>query len=234
MRARQCPPISVNIAKNYNSETGYLAKNYMSTGMWLYANLRCMEKLQIDMGGESAPVLNRVLEAYGFSTKIMLADHLGIASSSLAGRYKRGGFPADIVVRCMAETGANLEWLATGSGPRFNDEALDILKLQRRKIVDGQLFEAGFYLLDKATFLPGRQVPQEAVCVIDASTQYIVDKKFSEIYDDKWLVEIEGKVSVRTLTRIPIKKVRVSGLGMAFDCSIEDINILGRVVLTIN
>ncbi|HAA0012855.1 TPA_asm: phage repressor protein CI, partial [Salmonella enterica subsp. enterica serovar Infantis] len=32
---------------------------------------------------------------------------------------------------------------------------------------------------------------------------------------------------------IPIKKVRVSGVGMAFDCSIEDIKILGRVVLTI-
>lgn len=185
------------------------------------------------MGGESAPVLDRVIEAYGFSTKIMLADHLGIASSSLAGRYKRGGFPADIVVRCMAETGANLEWLATGSGPKFTDEALDILKLSRRKIVDGQLYEAGFYLLDKASFLPGRQIPQEAICIVDGTTQYIVDQQFSEIYDDEWMVEIEGKVSVRTLTRIPIKKVRVSGVGMAFDCSIEDISVLGRVVLTI-
>jgi len=192
-----------------------------------------MQKLQFDMGGESAPVLDRVIEAYGFSTKIMLADHLGIASSSLAGRYKRGGFPADIVVRCMAETGANLEWLATGCGPKFTDEALDILKLSRRKIVDGQLYEAGFYLLDKASFLPGRQIPQEAICVVDGTTQYIVDQQFSEIYDDEWLVEIEGKVSVRTLTRIPIKKVRVSGVGMAFDCSIEDISVLGRVVLTI-
>jgi len=95
------------------------------------------------------------------------------------------------------------------------------------------LYEAGFYLLDKASFLPGRQIPQEAICVVDGTTQYIVDQQFSEIYDDEWLVEIEGKVSVRTLTRIPIKKVRVSGVGMAFDCSIEDISVLGRVVLTI-
>ncbi|EDT6280965.1 phage repressor protein CI, partial [Salmonella enterica subsp. enterica serovar Worthington] len=60
-----------------------------------------------------------------------------------------------------------------------------------------------------------------------------VDTSFTEVYDDEWLVEIEGKTSIRTLTRIPIKKVRVSGVGMAFDCSIEDIKILGRVVLTI-
>ncbi|MBS2564772.1 phage repressor protein CI, partial [Salmonella enterica subsp. enterica serovar 1,4,[5],12:i:-] len=61
----------------------------------------------------------------------------------------------------------------------------------------------------------------------------IVDTSFTEVYDDEWLVEIECKTSIRTLTRIPIKKVRVSGVGMAFDCSIEDIKILGRVVLTI-
>ncbi|HDT0752605.1 TPA: phage repressor protein, partial [Enterobacter kobei] len=62
---------------------------------------------------------------------------------------------------------------------------------------------------------------------------FIVDTLFTEVYDDQWLVEIEGKISICTLTRIPIKKVRVSGVGMAFDCAIEDIKILCRVVLTI-
>ncbi|MWL34692.1 phage repressor protein, partial [Escherichia coli] len=37
----------------------------------------------------------------------------------------------------------------------------------------------------------------------------------------------------RTLTRIPVGKVRVSGVGMAFDCGIDDIKIIGRIVLTI-
>lgn len=78
-----------------------------------------------------------MLEVYGFKTKLALADHLGIASSSLAMRYKRGLFPSDIVVRCMAETGVTLEWLATGKGKKFNDEALDILNLPRKKLVDG-------------------------------------------------------------------------------------------------
>ena len=30
-----------------------------------------------------------------------------------------------------------------------------------------------------------------------------------------------------------VKKVRVSGAGAAFDCSIDDISVIGRVVLTI-
>lgn len=191
-----------------------------------------MQKLNIDMSGASAPILDRVIEAYGFVTKIMLAEHLGIASSSLAGRYKRGGFPADIVVRCMADTGANLEWLATGQGKKFDDDELDIMKFPRQKLIEGQLFDSGYLMFDKSMFLPGVPLPNEPICIIDNSHQYIVDKKYAEVYDGEWLVLLEGKTSIRTLTRIPVKKVRVSGVGMAFDCNLDDITVLGRVVMT--
>lgn len=190
-------------------------------------------KLQIEFSHGGSEVLDRVIQAYGFNTKLALAEHLDIASSSLANRYKRDFFPADIVVRCMAETGATLEWLATGQGRKFNDDELDIMKLPRKKIVDGKLYESGLLMLDKVTFLPGKPLPQNPICVIDNAMQYIVDQHFPEVYDDDWLVEIEGKTSVRTLTRIPVGKVRVSGVGMAFDCAIEDIKILGRIILTI-
>ncbi|QLO97475.1 phage repressor protein CI [Enterobacter hormaechei] len=190
-------------------------------------------KLQIEFSQGGSDVLDRVIQAYGFNTKLALAEHLDIASSSLANRYKRDLFPADIVVKCMAETGATLEWLATGQGRKFNDEDLDIMKLPRKKIVDGKLYESGFLMLDKVIFLPGKPLPQNPVCVIDNSLQYIIDQHFTEVYDDVWLVEVEGKTSVRTLTRIPVGKVRVSGVGMAFDCGIDDIKIIGRVVLTI-
>ncbi|WP_409976925.1 hypothetical protein [Serratia quinivorans] len=47
------------------------------------------------------------------------------------------------------------------------------------------------------------------------------------------MINIEGKTSVRTLTRIPVKKLRVSDGKIAFDYSIDDIAIIGKVVLTI-
>lgn len=189
--------------------------------------------LQIEFSQGGSAVLDRVIQAYGFSTKLALADHLDIASSSLANRYKRDFFPADIVVKCMAETGVTLEWLATGQGRKYENEEIDILKMPRRKIVDGLLYESGMFMLDKVTFLPGKPLPTSPMCVLEGNDQFIVDTSFNEVYDDKWLVEIEGKTSIRTLTRIPVSKVRVSGVGMAFDCGIEEIKILGRVVLTI-
>lgn len=193
-----------------------------------------MARFRLDPESDSTPVLDRVLEAYGFTQKLQLAEHLGIASSSMSARYKRGGLPADIMLKCMAETGVTLEWLATGQGRKFEDEEVDILKMPRRKIVDGLMYDAGMYMLDKVSFLPGVPLPNSPVCVVEGNNQFIVDTSFTEVYDDQWLVEIEGKMSIRTLTRIPIKKVRVSGVGMAFDCGIDDITVIGRVVLTIH
>ncbi|ECT7227854.1 phage repressor protein CI [Enterobacter cloacae] len=193
-----------------------------------------MSKFSFEQIGHSSDVLDRVVDAYGFTSKLQLADHFDMASSSLSARFKRGIFPADMVVRCVAETGASLEWLATGQGRKFDDEELDILKMPRRKIVDGLIYEAGMYMLDKVSFLPGVPLPTSPVCVLEGNNQFIVDTSFTEVYDDQWLVEIEGKTSIRTLTRIPIKKVRVSGVGMAFDCGIDDITVIGRVVLTIH
>lgn len=193
-----------------------------------------MGKFKINLDVDSTPVLNRVIEAYGFTQKLQLAEHLDMAASSLSSRYKRGVFPADIVVKCIAETGANLEWLATGVGKKFENDELDILKMPRKKLVDGQLFDSGYAMFDKIFFRAGTPLPSNPICIQDEKAQYILDQQFAEVFDGEWLVNIEGKASIRTLTRIPIKKVRVSGVGMAFDCALEDIDVLGRVVLVIS
>lgn len=193
-----------------------------------------MGTFKIDLDVDSTPILDRVIEAYGFTQKLQLAEHLNMAASSLSSRYKRGVFPADIVVKCVAETGANLEWIATGNGRKFDDEELDIMKLPRKKLVDGQLYDSGYAMFDKVFFRAGLPLPVSPVCVQDEKAQYILDQKFAEVFDGEWLVIIEGKTSIRTLTRIPVKKVRVSGVGMAFDCSIDDIQVLGRVILIIS
>ncbi|HFS8223656.1 TPA: phage repressor protein CI [Enterobacter hormaechei] len=192
-----------------------------------------MSKFPFEQIGHSSDVLNRVIEAYGFTSKLQLADHFEMASSSLSARFKRGIFPADMVVRCVAETGASLEWLSTGHGKKFDDEELDIMKFPRKKLVDGQLYDSGYIMFDKVFFRAGTPLPASPICVQDEKAQYILDQAFSDVFDGEWLVNIEGKIGIRTLTRIPVKKVRVSGVGMAFDCGIDDIQIIGRVVLTL-
>lgn len=188
---------------------------------------------KIDFEGDSAPVLDRMIEAYGFTSKLMLAQHFDMAASTLSGRYRRGGFPADMAARCVADTGVSLEWLATGEGKKFADDQLDIMKFPGKKLVDGKLYDSGYVMFDKVFFRAGTPLPSDPICVQDEKAHYILDQKFAEVFDGEWLVNIEGKTSIRTLTRIPVRKVRVSGIGMAFDCGLEDIEIIGRVIMTI-
>ncbi len=181
----------------------------------------------------SATVLDRIMEAYGFSSKIMMAEHFNMGPSAISGRYKRNIFPADMVVKCMYETGANLEWLVWGTGNPFDNERIDILKLNNFNIIDGELQRTNDVMFDKTMLSPNKATPSNPICIFVDNNYYIIDKSFADIFDGKWLVNIEGKISIRELTRIPIQRVRVSGSGVAFDCELKDLEIIGRVVTII-
>lgn len=182
---------------------------------------------------DSAGVLDRVCEAYGFTTSGQLADHLEMASSSMSARRTRGVFPADIVVQCSLETGATLEWLATGENKTEKTTKLDLVEFKRKKLVDGQLYDLGLTSLDKAFFREGLHLPSTPICIQCDKAQYIVEQSFPEVYDGEWLINVEGKISIRNLVRIPINKVRVSGGEISFDCALKDIEVIGRVIMTI-
>ncbi len=172
-----------------------------------------------------------MIEAYGFTSRQALCEHLEISKSSLATRYMRDSFPAEWVIQCSIETGASLLWLSSGQGPMFEDAKSDVVNVQRQKLIDGKLYDSNYYIFDKA-FLPARI--GDPVAVLDGDITYIAERQFSEVTDGKWLVNIEGKYSIRDLTRIPVKKVRVSGVGAAFDCSLDEITVLAKITLTCN
>lgn len=109
----------------------------------------------------------------------------------------------------------------------FEDGKNDVVSIPRKKLLNGKLHDSNYYMFDKAFLPDGLQDP---IVIIDGDVTYIADRKFDEVTDGKWLVEIEGKTSVRDLTRIPVGKVRVSGVGMAFDCGIDEIGVVSKCV----
>ncbi|WP_228706637.1 helix-turn-helix transcriptional regulator [Klebsiella pneumoniae] len=55
-------------------------------------------KINPNQGGKAA--IERLVKAYGFTTRQALADHLGVSKSTLANRYMRDTFPADWIIQC--------------------------------------------------------------------------------------------------------------------------------------
>lgn len=197
--------------------------------------------MNFNTGGKAA--IERLVAAYGYTTRQALCDRLGVSKSTMATRYMRDIFPADWIIQCALETGASLEWLSFGTGEAFsginsgnsianqksaNENALDdVITVQKKKIVDGDLYSANFFMLDKA-MLPSHII--KPIIVVDDSCQYLAEESIDEISDGTWLVEIEGKVSIKELTRIPVGKIRVNPPegGHYFECGINDLKAVAK------
>ncbi|HGM7028081.1 TPA: phage repressor protein CI [Serratia liquefaciens] len=176
-------------------------------------------------GGRGA--IERMVEAYGFSTRQALCEQLGVSKSTLATRYMRDSFPSDWVIQCTLETGVSLRWLITGEGIMYEDsKLLDLVQVPRQKLVDGRLFDSNLYMFDKA-FLPEGLI--DPVVILDGDSTYIADRQFDEIIDGAWVVDIEGKISIRDVIRIPGGKIRIEGGKFSFDCQLEDIKFIQRI-----
>ncbi|MFK8257786.1 phage repressor protein CI [Erwinia sp. AnSW2-5] len=196
--------------------------------------------LKIDFQSGAKEVLDRVLQAYGFTTKLALAEHLGIASSSLANRYSRGYFPSDIVIRCMADTQASLQWLATGEGEQPGQAVnraqspsnAQIQTLARQRLDGGKLTELTRIVVDAAFFEAWPSAIEQPLVIVEGHQQFIAEQAFSEILDGDWLVSLEGQVSIRSLTRIPPGRVRVANGQQQFECGLNELTPLARIVIT--
>ncbi|AVD62416.1 MULTISPECIES: phage repressor protein CI [Serratia] len=181
--------------------------------------------MDLEKGGRGA--IERMVEAYGFTTRQALCDQLGVSKGTLSNRYMRDSFPADWVIQCSLETGASLKWLTSGIGVMFENVRTDITELPRKKIIDGKIYDSNFYFFDKA-FLPnGMKKP--FILEIE-NKKFIADEKYVEIKDGTWVLDMDGTIVVKDIFKLPAGKIRVSDSNISFDCTPDDIKIIAKVV----
>lgn len=176
---------------------------------------------------KTSDVIGRVLQAYGLLIKNDLCEHVGISPNTLSTWTKRNTFPAELVIRCALDTGVSLEWLTNGIGRMRDFLRTDIETLPSGVLDDGKVNESGSIMFDKL-FLPAGM--RDPFVLRMSGDFYFLERDFSDLTDGLWLVEIEGKSNIRELAFIPVKKVKVLGGGTPFDCSIDEIKIIARVI----
>ncbi|GAA3594387.1 phage repressor protein CI [Gibbsiella greigii] len=181
--------------------------------------------MEFKTGGTNA--INRMVEAYGFRFRQALCDHLGISKSTLATWYNNDTFPGNQIVRCALETGVSLRWLATGEGTKYEHSESDIVNIDTYKLIGSHLKQSGKIMFDKV-FLPNNL--KEPYVIRTDIDSFFVDKGIKDQTDGRWLVEVEGKHSIRELAFIPVKRVKVLGGGVPFECNVDDIKLIARVI----
>ncbi|EPY8401039.1 phage repressor protein CI [Enterobacter ludwigii] len=182
----------------------------------------------LDSQVNNEKLLDRICQVYGFTQKIQLARHFNIAASSLQNRYARGTISYDFAVQCALDTGASLRWLMTGQGAQFegNPAPGDPVAVVTFTLSDGQLEENSTLSIDSHLF--SKPLTRGIAVRSEAKLHFV--EKGAPLTDGLWLVEIEGTISLRDLTLLPGKKLHVAGGKVPFECGIDEIKTLGRVV----
>ncbi|HDR2703994.1 TPA: phage repressor protein CI [Enterobacter roggenkampii] len=182
----------------------------------------------IETNFNNEELLNRICEVYGFTQKIQLANHFKIAASSLQNRYTRGNMSYDFAVHCALETGVSLKWLMTGEGEKnlSANEPQHSTELPLFELSEGELSNIGTLSFDQQLFT---KQPKKCASVKSDNSTYVIEQE-SSLSDGLWLVDIEGALSLREITVLPGKKLHVAGGKVPFECGVNDIKMIGRVV----
>lgn len=182
----------------------------------------------LDSQVNNEELLDRICQVYGFTQKIQLARHFNIAASSLQNRYARGTISYDFAVQCALDTGASLRWLMTGQGAQFegNPAPGDPVAVVTFTLSDGQLEENSTLSIDSHLF--SKTAHSRYRSPVEAKLHFV--KKWGAINRRAMAGEIEGTISLRDLTLLPGKKLHVAGGKVPFECGIDEIKTLGRVV----
>lgn len=71
-----------------------------------------------------------MISAYKLKTMKALCEHFDVGISVLANRVVRNTIPAEYIIQCALETGANLQWLCTGEG----EPNIDGIEIEKKSI----------------------------------------------------------------------------------------------------
>lgn len=184
-------------------------------------------KINLETGARDG--IERICEAYGFTSRNQLAKHLGITNSSLGSRILRDNFPSDIALRCSLETGASLLWLVNGDGAMFDHSASDTLRIPAFKFDGSTLVKTSSFMFDKV-MIPDHIGSLEIV--VEGNTKYLIDRANYAAGDGKYLIEYSGTQSIKELTLLPGNKLRIDWGKYPLDCGITDVTIIGKVIMT--
>ncbi|ELP23353.1 CI repressor [Pantoea agglomerans 299R] len=182
-------------------------------------------------GGKT--VLRRIMDAYGFTLQKQLCELLGISSGTVSTWIRRNYFPGDVVVACALETGVDLHWLAIGKyGNQKNSAEKKLNKLiPHKKLSLGILTDVGCWDADLTIFSQPLIEPMLISC---NATSWLVDLNVKNLSNGQWLLDIEGKYDIYSIAILPGQKINVLSKESKFTCSVGDISVIGKVMITLN
>lgn len=167
----------------------------------------------------------------GCKTFELMSDRYGVPNSTFSTwhTHNRTGF--ELIVREHLATGASVRYMALGEGEPFDNKFDPVEGLQTHRLVDGTLVESGKVSLDLSTLDRFGLKPSVTQVVEDDSGIYYINKESTDPVAGDYLIDIDGRLSINYLQRLPGKKIAIAFGTSTIEVSEDDIKVLGRVAM---
>lgn len=159
------------------------------------------------------------------TTNYQLADNFGIPRSTIQTWHSHNRTAFELIVRTHLATGASVKYMALGEGEPFDKG------LQTHRLVDGALIEAGKVTLDLSTIVRFGLKPSFTMVIEDDAGIYYLNTDSTDPVTGDYLIDIDGRLSINYMQRLPGKKLAISFGESTIDVSEDDIKVIGRVAM---
>lgn len=176
----------------------------------------------------------KLKDVTGCKTYDLLADYYGIPKSTFSTWHTHNRTGWELIIRTHLATGASIRYLALGEGEPFGDGEPNTLASQDLQIfalIDGTLVEAGKTAIDLVTLDRFGLKPSLTQVIEDDSGLYYINKESTDPVSGDYLIDIDGRLSINYLQRLPGKKLAIAFGNSTIEVSEEDIKVLGRVAM---
>jgi len=177
-------------------------------------------------------VTDKLKEALNCDSFDDVARTFDIPKSTIFTWHKRDMTPFEIAVRIHLAKGVSLRWLLLDEGEAFESTGVILKeKLTIQKIANGILVETGEMALDVVTMKRYGLTPDNIRVVdLDGSLLFVNTEEVNP-NSGRYLLDIDGSISVNHLQRLPGKKLAMIYGNAPIEVEEADIVVLGRVAL---
>lgn len=176
----------------------------------------------------------KLKEVTGCKTYELMSDYFGVPNSTFSTWHTHNRTGWELIIRTHLATGASVRYLALGEGKPFESGESNTLtseELQIFKLVDGALVEAGKTSIDLVTLDRFGLKPSITQVIEDDLGIYYINKESTDPVAGDYLIDIDGRLSINYLQRLPGKKLAIAFGNSTIEVSEEDIKVLGRVAM---
>ena len=174
---------------------------------------------------------DRLKEITGCTSYDLLADYYGVPKQTIFTWHQHDRIAHELIVREHLASGASIKYLALGEGEPFSGSRSPNENLATYKLEGGLLEKSGSMSLDVATLERFGLKPSNTQVIEDDTGIYYINKDSVDPISGDYLIDVDGRLSINYLQRLPGKKLAIAFDTSAIEVSEEDIKVLGRVAM---